>query len=344
MKDKPGVRGKDLVWLLVILFFFGFSIVPQRAIAKEWPTKTITIVCGTSPGGVTDVTTRAIAAEMSKTLGVPIVVVNMPGGGGGVAAENVFRASNDGYTWHTQGSGFRTFAVMGLHASNPKDWYCIPTTTYVGAISVKEDSPYNTFPDLVEALKKDPGKIPFSASVPGTAWRISMEIMRLATGLSGRYVPYPGTSVGQIAVLSGDVHFVMSGIGEQAELLKGKKLRALAAFNDKPYSLKGYGEIPAMTAYLPNLKSHLPYQGWSAITVRADIPKPILRKIDEAFLEAIKTKSVKEYCEKFEADLIGIVGEDAQKMYLKQTSLESWLLYDLGVAKKNPGEFKIPKP
>lgn len=326
------------------LFFFTLLIAPQITAAIEWPAKTITIVCGTTPGGVTDVTTRSIAAEMAKILGVAIVVVNMPGGGGGVAAENVFRAPNDGYTWHTQGSGFRTFAVMGLHSAPPKEWYCIPTTTYVGAVSVKEDSPYKTFADLVEALKKEPGKIPFSASLPGTAWKISMEIMRQATGLSGRYVSYPGTSVGQVAVLTGDVQYVMSGIGEQAELLRGKKLRALATFNTKPYNLKGYGVIPAITDYLPELKKHLPYQGWSAITLRWDIPKPILKKIDEAFLKAIQAKPVREYCEKAEADLIGVVGEEAQKMYLKQTSLESWLLYEVGVAKKNPEEFKIPKP
>jgi tripartite-type tricarboxylate transporter receptor subunit TctC len=343
-RNKQRVVVIKFAWLFVMLSLFSFLVMPQIATAKEWPTKTITIICGTTPGGVSDVTTRAISAEMSKILGVSIVVVNMPGGGGGVAAENVFRAPNDGYTWHTQGSGFRTFAVMGLHASPPKDWYCIPTTTYVGAVAVKEGSPYKTFPDLVEATKKDPGKIAYSASLPGTAWKISMEIIRLATGLSGRYVPYPGTSVGQVAVLTGDVQFVMSGVGEQAELLRGKKLRALATFNDKAYQLKGYGVIPAITDYLPELKPHLPYRGWSSISLRGDIPKPILKKIDEAFLKAIQTKSVKEYCEKFEADLIGVVGEEAQKMYLKQTSLESWLLYDLGVAKRNPEEFMIPKP
>jgi len=342
--DNQWAIMKFICWLLGIFFLLGSPFMPQHAIAKDWPSKTITVDVGVTPGGFTDTSTRALVAEMSKTLGVPIVVVNMPGGGGGIAAENVFRVPNDGYTWHAQGSAFRTFAVMGLHASDPKDWYCVPTITYVGAIAVKEDSPYKTFPDLVEAMKKDPGKIPYAASPLASAWRISMEILRMATGLSGRLVVYPGAATSLVALLSGDIQFAMCGIGEQAELLKGKKIRALAAFNEKPYQLKGYGEIPSMTDYLPKLKSYLPYQGWSSISLRADIPKPILKKIDEAFLKAIQTKSVKEYCERFEADMIGVVGEDAQKMYLKQTSLESWLLYELGVAKKNPTEFKIPKP
>lgn len=171
-----------------------------------------------------------------------------------------------------------------------------------------------------------------------------MEILRGATGLSGRYVPYPGSSDANRAALSGDVQFVCSGFGDQAELLRGKKLRALVAFDDKPYLLKGYGEVPAVTTYLPQLKSHLPYQGWSSFSLRADTPKPILKKIEEAFVKAVQTKSVKEFCEKFEAPVMGLVGDEAQALYLKQTSLETWILYDLGVAKKSPAEFGIPKP
>jgi tripartite-type tricarboxylate transporter receptor subunit TctC len=281
---------------------------------------------------------------MSKVLGVPIVVVNMPGGGGGIAAENSFRAPNDGYTWHAQGSAFRTFAVMGLHTAAPKDWYCIPTITYIGAIAVREDSPYKTFPQLIEALKKEPGKIPFAASPLASCWRVSMEILRKTTGLTGRLVVYPGAATSLTALLSRDIEYVMCGIGEQAELLKGKKVRALAAFDYEPYKVEGYGTIPAITDYLPEVKKYLPYQGWSSISLRGDIPKPILKKIDDAFLKAIQTKSVKDYCKRFEADMIGVVGDEAQKMYLKQASLEAWLLHEVNVTKKSPEEFKIPKP
>lgn len=345
-RDKPAAPAAPAVSRRSFVIGALAAMPVGRAFAqgREWPTKTISVVIGVAPGSILDVTTRAIAAEMSKLLEVPIVAVNAPGGGGGIAADTVFRAPNDGYTWHAQGSAFRNFAVMGLHSATPKEWYCLPTVTYVAAVSVRADSPYKTLPDLVEALKKEPGKIPYSASLPGTAYRLSMEIMRSATGLSGRFVSYPGAAAGQVATLSGDVQYLCSGIGEQAELLRGKKLRALAAFDTKPYHLKGYGDIPAITDFLPALKPHLPYQGWSSLSFRADTPKPVLKKIDATFLKAVQAKPVKDLCEKFEAPILGVVGEEAQAFYLKQSALECWKLYELGIAKRSPADFGIPKP
>ncbi len=312
--------------------------------AKDWPTKSITVNCGVAAGGIVDTSTRLIASEMSKVLGTPIFVVNMPAGGGGIAFENTFREPNDGYTWTVHGTPLRTCGVTELHQSAPKDWYVLPTVGYTGAIAVREDSPYKTFPELVEALKKNPGKIPYAASTPTTVWRVAVEIIRVATGLSARYVPYMGSSPSQVALLSGDVQFVLTGIGEQAELLRGKKIRTLAVFSDESYSLKGYGEIPAITDFLPQVKSYLPFTGWSAIAMRADTPKPILEKCDDSLSKAIKTNAVREYCERFDVPLVNKVGSEAQKFFQRQSALESWLLYEVGVAKKSPADFGIPKP
>ena len=327
--------------LLCFLIMLCFVTAPA---AEDWPARTITVICGSSAGGLTDTSTRVIVGEMSKLLGVAIIVTNVTGGGGGIAAQNVFQAPNDGNTWHAQGAQIRTMGVLGLHDSSPKDWYVLPTVGYIGAIAVKEDSPYKTLADLIEALKKNPGKIPYAASYASTSWAINMELLRKATGLRGRFVPYTGSSASQVGLLSGDVQFVMTGIGEQAELLRGKKIRGLAVFHDKPYHVKGYGEVPTITDFLPEMKPHLPFPAWASISMRADIPKPILRKVDEALSKAMKTNAVKEYCEKFDVVPMGVVGNDAQKLYYQQASVESWLLYEAGVAKKSPADLGIPKP
>jgi tripartite-type tricarboxylate transporter receptor subunit TctC len=341
--QKERLRLGFLAYLFVATIFLGSLLLPSASMADEWPNKKITINIGAAPGGFADIQIRAISAEMSKIFKVPIVIVNMAGGGGGVAAQNTWTAPNDGYTWNGHGGGFRTFGVMAIHDSSPKDWYCIPTMGYIGAISVKEDSPYKTFPDLANDLRKNPGKIPYAASQPTTSWRINMEILKKATGLYGKFVPYPGSAPSHVALLSNDVPFMMTGIGEQIELLRGKKIRALVAFHDKPYVLKDYGEIPPITEFLPEMKPYLPISAWSLITLRADVPKPILKKIDETFVKAMETPAVKEFCEKFEVYPIGKVGDEAQALFQRQASLESWLLYDLGVAKRNPAELRIPK-
>ena len=344
LEKKESAKWKNLGWLFAVTILLGSLILPPLGLAEEWPTKTITIICGSAAGAFTDTSSRAIANEMSKIFGVPVLVTNVPGGGGGIAADNTFRAPNDGYTWTSQGAMMRTFGVMGLHSAGPKDWYCLPTVGYFGAISVLEDSPYKTLTDLVEALKKNPGRITFASSQPSTAWRINMEILQKATGLRARYVPFPGSAPSQVALLSRDVEFILTGLGEQAELLKGKRIRSLAVFHDKPANLEGYGEIPPVTKFLPELKSSLPFPAWASISTRADVPKPILRKFDEALLKAEQSSAVREWCEKFISFPMGVAGDEAQKMFLHQASVESWLLYEVGVAKRNPAEFGIPKP
>jgi tripartite-type tricarboxylate transporter receptor subunit TctC len=338
---RSSIRFSGLTILLGSLILISAAPVPA---AENWPAGPITTINGSAAGGFVDLISRTFGNEMSKVLGVPIVATNVSGGGGGIAAHNVFVAPNDGYTWQVQGAQIRTMGVLGYHDSSPKDWYVVPLAGIVGSISVKENSPYKTFFDLVEALKKNPNKITYGCSYPSSAWAIYMAVIKKAAGLQGRYVPYTGDPPGHVALLQGDIQFVMSGIGTQAEFLKGKKMRSLAVFDNKPYNVKDYGDIPAITDFLPELKSYLPFPAWTSFSLRADVPKPILKRIDEAYLKVMHTKPLEEFYEKFYCFPMGIVGEEAQKLYYRQASLESWLLYDAGVAKKSPAQFGIPKP
>jgi tripartite-type tricarboxylate transporter receptor subunit TctC len=171
-----------------------------------------------------------------------------------------------------------------------------------------------------------------------------MGIFKKATGLWGRYIPYGGGAPTLVALLSGDIQFTMNGVGEQAELLRGKKIRALAVFDNKSYYMKGYGEIPPITDFLPELKPYLPYPAWTSFSFRSNTPKPILKKIDETYLKVVNTKPMEEFYERSLTFPMGLVGDESQKLYHRQTSTDSWLLYEAGVAKKSPADFGIPQP
>jgi tripartite-type tricarboxylate transporter receptor subunit TctC len=345
LNEKKTGRSNNLNLLgkLMILSFFALLSFVEVCSAAEWPTKGITLNCTTAAGGGVDMAARAFAPEISKILGVPITVINLPGGGGGICAQNTYMAPNDGYTWQAQGAQLRVMGVLGYHDKSPKEWYCIPLYGYTAAIIVRSDSPYKTFPDLVDAIKKNPN-MPASASYPSTSWAINYELMKKVTGLGGRYVPYSGTPPTHVGLLTGDIVWAMTGVAEHASLLKGGKVRALAHFDDKPYKVEGYGEIPAITDFLPTLKSYLPLPAWNSLSLRVDTPKPILKKIDEAVLKAAETKSVKEFGELNYMYPMKTVGDAAQKLFLRQASIETWILFDAGVAKKSPAEFGIPKP
>jgi tripartite-type tricarboxylate transporter receptor subunit TctC len=346
MQKKKGIESKLLVWLCGMHALLGSLIVLPLALeaAEKWPARPITVIVHVAPGGGTDLATRALANEMSKTLGVPIVVQNVIGGGGAIASKKAFQEPPDGYTWISAGSSWKNLGPMGLHDTNLKDWYCLPLIGVYGSIAVKEDSPYKSLSDLLEALKKSPGKVTCGASEPASPWRVTLETFNKLTGLKLRYVPYTGSSPTQTALLAGETDVCITALQEQGELLKGNKIRSLGIFLDRPYSLEGYKEIPAVSDFVPELKPHSPLAFWFWFSLRADVPKPILRKIDEAFLKAIGSPSMKEFCKNYHAVTMSVVGDEAQNLIRQQAARESWLLYEVGVAKRNPADFGLPKP
>ena len=83
---------------LALLIALPLTLVPVARAADAWPTRAITYVVPFTPGGSTDVIARTVAAKLTEALGVPVVVENKPGAGGGVGASYVAKAKPDGYT------------------------------------------------------------------------------------------------------------------------------------------------------------------------------------------------------------------------------------------------------
>lgn len=115
MEKSRGANVKSISLLFGIFVLAGSLIMLPLVEAKDWPTKPITVVVGMPPGGMASTTARVVVNEMSKILGVPIIVIDVGGGGGGIGAEKVFRAPNDGYTWYAQGTALESLGVMGFH-------------------------------------------------------------------------------------------------------------------------------------------------------------------------------------------------------------------------------------
>ncbi|MGQ9777355.1 MAG: hypothetical protein ACUVQ9_09100 [Thermodesulfobacteriota bacterium] len=138
------------LWLLIPIFILMSGI--RISISAEWPERPITNVVFSSPGGGTDTINRALAAAMEKFIGKPIKVVNMTGGGGGIAADYVWKQPHDGYYWLGASETLLSMCVMGAHFTTTKDWEYFVCMGAPGPISVKADSPFKTFEDLLKAV------------------------------------------------------------------------------------------------------------------------------------------------------------------------------------------------
>ncbi|CAB3653969.1 Bug family tripartite tricarboxylate transporter substrate binding protein [Achromobacter aegrifaciens] len=208
------------------------SLVVTPAEAAPFPDRPITLVVPLAAGSTADILARSIQPGLSQQLGQTVVVENKPGGGGQIAMSYVAKASPDGYTL-VLGSN-NTWAInLGLFSKlsyDPnKDF--VPVAYLAGGsnvLVVPTDSPYRSVPELVSALKAQPGKLMYSSGGNGTTHHLSAELLLSITGTQAAHIPYRGAPQGVAAVMAHEVAFAFYNTPSVSGLVKEGKLRALA--------------------------------------------------------------------------------------------------------------------
>ena len=208
------------------------SLVATPAEAAPFPDRPITLVVPLAAGSTADILARSIQPGLSQQLGQTVVVENKPGGGGQIAMSYVAKASPDGYTL-VLGSN-NTWAInLGLFSKLSYD----PTKDFVpvaylaggsNVLVVPSDSPYRSVPELVSALKAQPGKLMYSSGGNGTTHHLSAELLLSITGTQAAHIPYRGAPQGVAAVMAHEVTFAFYNTPSVSGLVKEGKLRALA--------------------------------------------------------------------------------------------------------------------
>ncbi len=208
------------------------SLVATPAEAAPFPDHPITLVVPLAAGSTADILARSIQPGLSQQLGQTVVVENKSGGGGQIAMSYVAKASPDGYTL-VLGSN-NTWAInLGLFSKLSYD----PTKDFVpvaylaggsNVLVVPSDSPYRSVPELVTALKAQPGKLMYSSGGNGTTHHLSAELLLSITGTQAAHIPYRGAPQGVAAVMAHEVAFAFYNTPSVSGLVKEGKLRALA--------------------------------------------------------------------------------------------------------------------
>lgn len=316
----------------------------EPAKSAKYPNKPITVYIHFAAGGATDQVSRALAAEMQNALGVPVNCVNMPGATGGVATAYVMGQPHDGYSLIGNSDNVRMFQVMDLGNTSYKDLHIWTAAAGVTVLCVKPDSPIKTLDDWLNTMKTKGKNFTVSTSGVGNGWHISMEMLKNATGTDYKNVPYSGGRPAITAAISGEVDATAAGLMEAIDFIKGKQLVALATFNDKPIEIEGIGTIPSIGDKVPEIKKYLPFGGWWGIAAPKDIPQEALDALDKAYAAAVESPKFKDFLKQQYMVWLGYDRQKSEEMAKKETSFVSWLLQDLGLAKKSPDSLGIPKP
>jgi tripartite-type tricarboxylate transporter receptor subunit TctC len=302
--------------------FLAFALLfLETATAQTYPVKPIRLVVPFAPGGSSSIVARAVAAEMEKGLGQPIIIDNKGGGGGNVAMQEVARSDPDGYTLiigHVGSLAMNPFMYDKLPYDVDRDFMPVSLLAIVPAIFVVHESvPAKNLREFVALAKKDPGKLYYGSAGNGSAGHLAMEYLKQATGIDIQHVPYKGTGPNVIDLVAGRTQAASAGTPPLMPHVKAGKLRVIAVGTSRRLStLPDVGTV-AEQGY-PGFET----SQWYGLNAPAKTPEAIIQRLS---MEAAKAARSPEVLKRFAADDAEGVGSTpaAYAAYVKKEQ-ERW--------------------
>jgi tripartite-type tricarboxylate transporter receptor subunit TctC len=335
---------KTLLWVGVLAVSVVFVIAWATTTYAEWePKKPINLIVPWGAGGSTDRSARTTAGILEEHLGQKIVVVNQPGASGSVGTKSCLDAPKDGYTW-TAGAAkdLGNYKIQGLLDTVIQDWHLFLNVAMPQVVSVNVDTPYETFDDLLKAFKDNPGEVTVATAGINSSGHTAIEQIKKYTGIEYKHVTYDGGNPAVIATVAGEAEMVPQLSVEEVDMLRAKKLRALAVLSTEPLELEGYGTIPPITDWISEFETAPIYFG---IFIPKGVPDEVVNTLGKIWDEEMKqSQELKDFAAKNAVVFDPAWGEEAQKKAFPMIQLDAWLKYDAGQAKISPEEIGIPRP
>jgi tripartite-type tricarboxylate transporter receptor subunit TctC len=312
--------------------------------AAQWkPSKPINIIVPWAAGGSTDQVTRVTAAELEKALGQKIIIVNQPGAAGSIGTKNAWEAAKDGYTW-TAGAAqdLGTYQALGMLDVPASNWHMFLSVANVSVVGVNPSTPYQTMQQLLDAMKARPGEIKVATAGVTSGGHNAMEAISRATGVKYRHVTYDGGNPAVVATVSGETDLTTQLAVEQAEMIRGKRIRPLATVSDRPLEIEGFGTIEPISKTIPGFKSPTNYFG---IFIPKGVPPEVVATVQKVWADNIaKNAEIRKYAVSRGALFAPVAGDAALAAAMPAIQANAWLLHSTGKTKVAPDTVGIPKP
>ncbi len=311
--------------------------------AQAWrPDRPVTIIVPWAAGGSTDQMARIVAVELEEALGQKWVVVNQPGASGSIGTRNAMQAAKDGMTWAAGAAiDIGCYRVLGLLDSGLDDWNLFFAVANVNTIAVNPNAPFKDFGQLLEAMKSR-GNIAVATAGQSSAGRNVMEAVRAAApGTNYRMAPYDGGNPAVLAAVAGETPVVAQLLVEMAEMIRGRRLVPLAVQAEQPVTLQGFGEIPSLRQWLPNIPAPLNYFG---IWCPKGTPEPVVQTVAQVWRERIaNSQRLKDYAQQRAAVFTPLQLAEAREKAWVAVRQTAWLYHDAGQSKAAPDTVGIPR-
>ena len=263
------------------------------AAQAAYPSKPVTLIVPTSPGGTTDIAARLLADPLGKTVGQTVIVDNRGGASGGIAAVAVKRAEPDGHTLLMQYSGYHV--ITPNLSGQPAQWEFKDLQAVANVLSapqvivVREGLPVKTLAELIAYAKANPGKLSYASSGNGSLQHVTGAMIEQQAGITMTHVPYKGTGPAMQDLLGAQVDLTFGTPPPYMPFIQSGKLRALAVTGKT--RVASLPNVPtAAEAGLPKLDA----TSWFGVFAPAKTPKPVIDKLAAEIEKVVATPAFKQ--------------------------------------------------
>ncbi len=264
------------------------ACISSSVAAQDFPAKPIRLICPFPPAGSVDIASRAIAIELTKTLGQSVTVENRPGAGGNLGGEAAAKSTPDGYTLFMSTSGIQAInPVLYAKMSFDPNKALAPVAPLVSLSNVlvlNPSVPANSVREVIAMAKAQPGKIPYASSGNGTSIHMSGAMFTHLTGIDMLHILYKGSGPAVADLLGGTVSMMFDNIPSALPHIRSGKLKALATTGAKRDP--ALPDLPTIAeAGVPGYESGV----WIGLMVPAGTPKEIIARLNAAIVTGTKS-------------------------------------------------------
>ncbi|MBX9942777.1 MAG: tripartite tricarboxylate transporter substrate binding protein [Reyranella sp.] len=290
------------------------ATIAQPAWAQNYPRRPVQLIVAFAAGGSTDVGARILAAAAEKDLGQTITVVNKGGAGGQLGFTEIARAKPDGYTL-----GFINLPAVNTIVLDPERKAAFTMDSFIpivnqvldpGLIWVKGDSPYKSLQDLVEAAKKEPGKIRACTTGILSDDHLAILMLQEAAKIEFRIVHFDGGAQQLAGVIGGHVDVAFDNVGSVVKRVQSGEVRGLVVTDVERSKFLPQVPCTKELGYTTVISSST-----RGVAAPKGTPAEIVKVIETAFLKAINSADMKEKMDAVGLALKPMVGAEYAKYY-----------------------------
>jgi len=273
-----------------------------HAAQPPYPDKPIRLIIGSAPGSGPDIISRALSERLYKSWNQRVVVDSRPGAAGVISADLTLQAAPDGYTWMMLTSQLlvatsvfhdvkfdlgRDFASVALIGSTPF------------VLSVNPQLPAKSVSELIELAKKQPGKLRYGSAGTGASEHLCGLMLTQLTGTRMLHVPYKGVAQALTDTAANEVQLTYGVVAASLPFIQGGRVRAIGVTSKKRSSL--LPDVPSISETVPGYDLF----GWYSVVAPKGTPTPILEKVSNEIVKAVKEPEFGEQLKLLGIDIVG---------------------------------------